>query len=259
MHTQIFPRLEVFFLEEWIEHHTTLGVEKFYIYDTGLVSVDNRRQPGRKLNNDEAGVKWSKKPDVNYFLEYSDDEIYQTLHQVIDKFNGNVELIPWAVGGECEDGCRYACQIRGYGHCVENNKSDWWIHMDPDEYILPMVHANLHEFLKEYHDELGYGAFELQQRVFDTRKKDVPVRSICNWGYETQLRKCLAKSPTRMVTRNVHKIKSSRGKTHIVDRSVMRFNHYRGHPSVSGDRHHVRFTNNKFDKIDSDMVRFTLK
>ena len=261
MHTQIFPRLEVFFLEEWIEHHTTLGVEKFYIYDTGLVSIDNkkRRQPGRKLNKDEVGVKWSKKPDVNYFLEYSDDEIYQKLHQVIDKFNGNVELIPWAVGKECIKDCRYKCQVHGYRHCVKNNKSDWWIHMDPDEYILPLVHTNLRDFLHEYHNQKGYGSLELQQRVFDSRKKDIPVRSICTWGYETQLRKCIAKTPTLMMPRNVHMIHSKQGGPHIVERSVMRFNHCRGHPSTSGDAHHIRFKNRKFDKLDFDMVRFTSK
>ena len=28
IYTQIFPRLETFFLEEWVEHHIKLGVDK---------------------------------------------------------------------------------------------------------------------------------------------------------------------------------------------------------------------------------------
>ena len=40
LHTLILPRLEVFFLEEWIEHNLQLGVDEIYIYENGLVSHD---------------------------------------------------------------------------------------------------------------------------------------------------------------------------------------------------------------------------
>ena len=111
------------------------------------------------------------------------------------------------------------------------------------------------KFLNEYHTERGCGSFELQQRVFDIRRRGIPVRSITNWGYETQLRKCIAKSPTKKMT-CVHRLVSFKSKRLIVDRDVMRFNHYRGHPSQVPDRHHIKFKHESLDKIDESMLRF---
>jgi hypothetical protein len=265
MHTQILPRLEVFFLEEWIEHNSMLGVDKFYVYDNGLKSVEPQmraRSAGeslRVLDKQEQGVKWVKKPNSDYFEDYSNSDIYEKLQEVVTKFKDRVTLVPWYTGESCQHTSRIKCQIAGYQHCVDDNDSDWWIHMDPDEYILPLHHKNIIEFLDEYHGEKGYTSFELKQRVFDTRRRDAPVRSITNWGYETQLRKCISKSPTRMSARNVHRIRSSSGPFLIVDRDIMRFNHYRGHPSQVPDKHHIKFKSNKFDKVDDTMLRFIEK
>ncbi len=33
----ILPRLEVFYLEEWIEHYLSMGVDKIILYNNGLV------------------------------------------------------------------------------------------------------------------------------------------------------------------------------------------------------------------------------
>ena len=70
LYTQILPRLEVFFLEEWIEHHLMIGVDKIYLYNNGFLSVDIKHGTGKT---------WAKKPYANYFLEYSDEEIMKHL------------------------------------------------------------------------------------------------------------------------------------------------------------------------------------
>ena len=36
------PRLETFFLEEWIEHNLQIGVDKIYIYDVGNKPFNDR-------------------------------------------------------------------------------------------------------------------------------------------------------------------------------------------------------------------------
>ena len=46
LYTLILPRLEVFFLEEWIEHNLKLGVDTIHIYDNGL-TPGNKPRPSQ--------------------------------------------------------------------------------------------------------------------------------------------------------------------------------------------------------------------
>ena len=65
------PRLETFFLEEWIEHNLQIGVDKIYIYDAGNKPFNDRgghknrtdvfNDLHRELNNSEKNIKWGKK------------------------------------------------------------------------------------------------------------------------------------------------------------------------------------------------------
>jgi hypothetical protein len=76
IYTQIFPRLETFFLEEWIEHHIKLGVDKIYLYDHGYVSTDSVNGVHWWPHSDEStDVRWRKKPEADYFLDYTDTDI----------------------------------------------------------------------------------------------------------------------------------------------------------------------------------------
>ena len=91
LYTLILPRLEVFFLEEWIEHNLMLGVDKIYIYDNGLVPVPQRDAHWRKeresdyqkywnqLSEEEKIGRWENKPQEDYFEDYSDEQIYEKL------------------------------------------------------------------------------------------------------------------------------------------------------------------------------------
>jgi hypothetical protein len=266
IYTQIFPRLETFFLEEWIEHHIKLGVDKIYLYDNGRVSTDSPRDLGDELPEEYVGVKWRKKPDADYFLDYTDDEIYEKLNQVVEKFDNQVSLVAWSPGKECPQQERIFCQCAGYLHCITNNSSDWWVSIDPDEYLYSEKYNTIGEFIQMCEKKKRY-SLQLSQRVFETRGRDTPTRELYKWGYDIGIFKTIVKSPmleedpdyTNLKVRNgfVHKVKSTLGDSFNVPMSEFRFNHYRG-PPTSGPQHmkYVEETGVLFDKVDKSMSKF---
>lgn len=183
LYTQILPRLETFFLDEWIEYHKNLGIDKFYIYDS--VSVDS---DGIDLN------KWEKKPHLDYFEDYTDAQIYEELYNIIDKHNESVELIKWQPNCECILDSRQKCQAYGYKHCISNNESDWWLHIDPDEYLYSKNKLNLKDFLKTNEDVNNY-SISFHQRVYEARQRNKRVADINIWGYDIGIRKTIVKDP----------------------------------------------------------------
>ena len=203
--TLILPRLEVFFLEEWIEHHLELGFDKIYIYDNKTsfeehitTKHDGSVQYGhpniKKLKESERGLKWDKKPEANYFEEYSDEEIYKKLHEVVDKFGDRVQLSNWRYGIETKDPYPLS-QALGYKHCVENNKSDWWMTIDPDEYIMLYEYDSIKSLISYWSDNGKWFSIKLEQRIFDERVKNKSVRGIYNWAYDLGLTKAIVKNP----------------------------------------------------------------
>tara|TARA_B100002019_G_scaffold10067_1_gene8001 strand:+ start:1179 stop:2003 length:825 start_codon:yes stop_codon:yes gene_type:complete len=265
IYTQIFPRLETFFLEEWVEHHIKLGVDKIYLYDNGMVNTDSLNNKASKLPDEFAGVKWEKKPDADYFLDYTDNEIYEKLNQVVEKFNNQVTLVKWTPMRECPYKKRIFCQAEGYLHCISNNKSDWWIHIDPDEYLFSEKYDTIKEFLHINEEQKRY-SLQLSQRVFESRTREKKVREIYEWGYDIRHTKTMVKSPNMRLDSNtkygkiVHKMPSTLGDYFKVQLSDFRFNHYRGmgqnRNGPNDKAYRSKHKISSFDKIDETMKRF---
>ena len=85
----ILPRLEAFYLEEWVSHHLKLGITHFHlcIYDSSRRIHDNTMNMS-KVELPEGGsfVTWGKKPHADYFLDYTDEQIAEKLKEVSDKY-----------------------------------------------------------------------------------------------------------------------------------------------------------------------------
>lgn len=183
LYTQILPRIETFFLDEWIEYHKNLGIDKFYIYDS--VSIDSNKT---NLN------KWKKKPHLDYFEDYTDAQIYKELYKIVDKHNESVELIKWQPNCECILDSRQKCQAYGYKHCISNNESDWWLHIDPDEYLFSHNKLNLKDFLKTNEEKNTY-SISFHQRVYEARQRNKRVADTNIWGYDIDIKKTIVKDP----------------------------------------------------------------
>jgi hypothetical protein len=262
LYTQIFPRLETFFLEEWIEHNIKLGVDKIYLYDNGMVSTDSRNDPASDLPDQFKDVKWIKKPDADYFLDYTDDEIYEKLNQVVEKFDNQVNLVKWTPEKECPRKARVLCQSDGYLHCIRNNTSDWWIHIDPDEYLFSEKYDTIKEFVHINEEQKRY-ALNLSQRVFKSRTREKPVREIYEWRYDIDIFKTIVKSPKPWpryrFKKLIHSMRSTLGNSFKVHPSDFRYNHYRGMPDKKTPNHVKYIKKHKissFDNIDEGMRKF---
>lgn len=263
LHTLILPRLEVFFLEEWIEHNLQLGVDEIYIYENGLVSHDESDFISEGSDLPRHSVVWAKKPMADYFLEYTDEQIYDELSDIVGKFS-NVHLKKWhgmykGIGkvGDVSftenDG-----QLAAMEDCVWRNGSssgkDWWLFCDPDEYFVLKRHSDFREFISSYDDNVS--CFYFSQRVFDQRERTKSVRDIRNWGYDLSLPKSLIVDAIDKY--DVHMPTPTFGVRVRVPSEVAVYHHYRGHPAKQGgDAHRAKkFIDSGFENIDNVMQRY---
>lgn len=257
----ILPRLETFFLEEWIQHNLEFGVDQIYIYDQGL-DVEHIMRPSigtpRPLREEEKGVKWVKKPDADYFLDYSDEQIYEKLNYIVDKYKDSVKLVKWRPGIESVEIEARRAQTSGYNRCIAENPSDWWVYYDPDEFMYSSRYSSLKQLLTDL-DKVGVNTVHMAQRVFERRSRDQPIKHLNKWAYEAfDIKKSIVKCPfvpfpTEKIS-SIHRTFSQTGARLEIPLDVLRFNHYRG--DAAGKRHQKQLETTGFDKIDDSMRTF---
>jgi len=266
LYTLILPRAEVFFLEEWIIHYLELGVDKIYLYDNGVTNISssftrksdmvkksNSLNNVRKLSPKEVGIKNIRRPDSDYFLEYTDKEIYQKLYEVVAKFPKQVSLVSWKNGLD-HNLVHPGQQNAGWRHCVSKNKSDWWLHLDPDEFIIFYKNINLKDLI-EKSEKTDVSCVRFKQKVFDSRKRNAPVRDIFNWGYVLEKKyKTLIKSDIKNF--HIHNAIPNSGEVRILNKTVGMFYHYRGHPLGQGGVAHLKKIDSQFNRIDKRMNKY---
>ncbi|MEI8125426.1 MAG: glycosyltransferase family 92 protein [Parachlamydiaceae bacterium] len=129
--TAIF-RDEAPYLREWIEYHKLLGVEHFYLY-----------------NN------------------LSQDKCHEVLAPYVK--NGEVDLIEWPMAPHSWsewDGI----QIAAYKDALERAKkrTAWLAIIDIDEFLVPIKHKNLKDFLSDYKKQQDIGGVCLGWVFFGT-------------------------------------------------------------------------------------------
>lgn len=121
---------EEFFLKEWIEFHKLMGVQHFYLYDN-----------------------------------LSSDASIDILKPYID--SGVVDLFDWPVITNNQKEYLENLQIPAYLHALNIAKetAHWAAFIDIDEFLFPVRHQNLVEFLAEYHP---YAAVAVNWQIFGT-------------------------------------------------------------------------------------------
>lgn len=180
----ILPRLEVFYLEEWIEHYLGLGVDEILLYNNGLIPVAAKNAYWNNMDSAEKNRRkslqlspshqvWDCKPHLDYFSDYSDAEISDKLNDIDSKYN-EVKVIPW-VCGEDHDFPYPISQNRMFARVLSNKKNDWVLNVDPDEYIVLKNHNNLKDFIDQYN---GFNYFQFYGKTFTKRLRNKPVRDI---------------------------------------------------------------------------------
>ncbi len=258
----ILRRLEVFWLEEWIDHYLSIGFEKIVLYDNGTLSIDDGiySQGARQLTSEEINCgKWKKKPDAEYFEEFSDEYISNKLKEIKLKYEGILEVIPW----ECKKNHDYdypLSQRQAFRHCFENYPEYWWACFDPDEFLVMLKDKDIQSLRHRYSKA---NCLQFKQRIFEERKKGVPAKKNINWGYDCEDRhecKVMCRGPVDTESKWAlypHSIKPQKCILRVFDKDIARINHYRGNPAKSGkDGYSEVYINNGkplFNKIDNSI------
>lgn len=118
---------EAQYLKEWIEYHRLVGVDHFYLYN----------------NNSNDHYKEVLKPYIQ---------------------SGIVDLINWPSPPET---LYVFYQKDAYNHCVKHygKNSLWMAFIDTDEFIVPVNHSSIPEFLKDYR---RYGGVYISWQCYGT-------------------------------------------------------------------------------------------
>tara|TARA_B110000495_G_C23041782_1_gene625397 strand:- start:3360 stop:4130 length:771 start_codon:yes stop_codon:yes gene_type:complete len=226
----ILPRVELLYLPEWIEHNISIGVNKIILYNNGYTSIDVGPVSSgtqRKLHKDERGVKWVKKPDANYNLDYTDEEIEIKLSNLTKRYAPHLEIVSWKYG--IDHNHRYPpSQIKGMRHCLRNKKAAVWLFVDPDEYVVLKAYKTLQDLVTYYK---GYSCFYINQRIFSSRSSS-PVKQITKC-YKKLINKykTLTRAPLQKLS--VHEAIPRTGsiKRFLTDDEIV-INHYMGVPKT---------------------------
>jgi hypothetical protein len=146
IHSVFIAKENIMFLEEWIDYHSQLGFDYFYLYDNSKVQLRcafeclpgtySKTVPG-KIN------KYGY--DYNKLIPLTDEEIHYILQKIKEKYNGRVIIIEWSPRNK--EGLVCYNQQEAHMDCLSKLKKtdiDWCASIDMDEYI------NLKGDIKQY-------------------------------------------------------------------------------------------------------------
>ena len=252
------PRLEIYFLEEWIEHHMALGVSKFYLYSNGFYSHDNSKIGNAtpyKVSNQEEGMVWSKKPLDDYNLDLSPGQILEKLESIEKKYKGAVEFKNWEASKANAWSLFHpkhprkphetfykpypGSQFTGAAHVRRTFKEllkifnknyfpSHWLFIDIDEFIMLHSVDSLKELILECAPK---DCIVFPEVLFKERVNKKPVREIFEYGYHpTSIFKSLVKnSNLQRFNPHVPALKDQNGEVTLSRKTAEVF-HYRGMP-----------------------------
>ena len=236
LYTLILPRIELSFLEEWIHHNLSLGVDEIFIYNNGCKSMSTE-YPTRKMSEEEQKYKWTKKPDSDYLEHLTDTQIEEGLSKLESIFKDKVKIISWVCGTDHND--KYPkSQVTGFKHCVENNNSDYWLFCDPDEYFVLPIHKTFKTLISDKKYK-GVGAFWFGPEFYEPRVNNKSInelktsgiykRPVGGWVHTKCMSKSLVKTPIKWAYKYdsiIHKNRSFNGISKHINKDIGYFKHY---------------------------------
>lgn len=183
--TIILPRIELPWLNEWINYHKKIGVTKFLIYNNGFVSEDTQYKS--KLDSFEKQYKWSKKPNCYYITDKHNEEVTKELYNLATA-HPEVEIVEWVKGVNHGYSYPESQMQMVYDSCKD--KKYKWLYIDPDEFLQLHKNTSIQEYLVNSNN-LETLSLRIPSKLFSERKLGKPVSSITTWSMNEEMRKCL--------------------------------------------------------------------
>jgi len=168
----ILPRLEVSFLEEWVDWYLNIGVTNIHVFNNGERPVEHpkahwftdedstdldRRWGLCSVNKHDHDIVWSKKPHVDYHTDLDYNYIHNKLMGLQDKYT-QLHIVPWEYRKDMN--FRYPrSQTKMICQMIKDYPNDWILNFDPDEYLHLHKHKHFDKFLTDYNN-YSYLEFE---------------------------------------------------------------------------------------------------
>ena len=169
--TLIAPRLEFYYLEEWIDHYLSLGFDNIYIYNNGFTLCNSSK--GKRISecNAKPSKKWELKPNMDHFDEYSEEEINKVINSIDESYN-KVEFIPWEYNKDHNfkyPKSQYAAII----NYLKFSDADFMSFLDVDEFMI--CDTKIKDFLSDKNFD-SCKIYQYEQETKRRRKvKDIPI------------------------------------------------------------------------------------
>jgi hypothetical protein len=156
--TLFAPRLDFYYIEDWIKHNLNLGVDHIYFYNNGFNLASEPTQYSNKVGpiaekvfgdkgcSGEISKGWDLKPHIDHFLEWTEEEIDCILNRINDKYP-NVTFIPFEYNVHHLSKYPESQWKAMLHHIQQGRDSDWLAMLDIDEYINLGNHSNLKDFI----------------------------------------------------------------------------------------------------------------
>lgn len=176
--TLISPRLEFWYLEEWIEHNLSIGINKIYIYNNGFNLISNEKSESNQTSwwaqktfknekcKGEISKIWDLKPEIDHFEDFSEPQITEAISGIQDKYK-NVNIISWEYAKDHED--KYPdSQYSALKDCLNRSQGDFLTFIDVDEYyILPKS-----KLLQDFICSLKFDSLKIPQKPQPRRSRE---------------------------------------------------------------------------------------
>jgi hypothetical protein len=231
LHTIACPRIEVDFLEHWINHHIKLGVDKIYIYNLG-VKLRYDTKPKYIKTKDGVEMIQAKRKYIEVDKR-TDAQIMILWNNIIQKYKGIVEetvpnLSMYKLNKGSHDTIQRILNTSEIKKYISNNIS-WIVNIDLDEYLVGDV-----RYLNELSPEIAH--VQLAQKVYAERWDDKGFprsfsldESPLNDKFLTICQKNIVRPQAIDTWRNVHyDVKLKPGFNKIWGNEKLYFKHFRG-------------------------------
>ena len=212
----------ILFLEEWIQHHMSMGVDYFVLYDNSQTQKKDAKDPNvipGKVN----------KHNFNYDELISAEDANQLLKRILNKYKDHIEIITWAKRDET--GIIRYFQLEAFKHFCNTyyRKFDFGLFIDMDEFMISRSSKNLKDIVKEMNTNKITSMY-FNSKLFSSRFNHLgtPIKSINFCLKEDRLnqgQKTLLKLSANTKIDNVHNLKSL-GVQSICNNDKMIFYHY---------------------------------
>jgi hypothetical protein len=139
--TVLILRENILFLEEWIDHHLRMGVQKVFLYDNSKVERNELDGAGGFHDTTQPGSTIaiegkSNRHGFNFEQMVEDAEAERLLGELRAKFGPALELREWSPRGP--DGKICYGQVQAINQFVEQYRYefDYTLHIDCDEFLV---------------------------------------------------------------------------------------------------------------------------